>query len=108
MSDSKDTVSATEFLAALQLFNSPPPATAPSRNLRVRTLIVVGQHDRVFCDEDGLICNQRNVANAEAPYYSPQARIQVLVAGDTGHDIQLHETAPETGEQILEWLTGQD
>jgi len=104
----KDTVSGTEFGAAVPLFNSPPPATAPSRNIRVRTLVVLGQHDRVFCDEDGLICNQRNVANAEAPYYSPQARLQVLIAADTGHDIQLHETAPETGEQILEWLSGED
>ena len=101
----KDTVSGTEFGAAVPQFNSPPPQTAPSRAIKVPTLVVVGQHDRVMCDEDGLICNQENVANAERPYYSPAARLKVLIAPDTGHDLQLHETAPATGEKILDWLS---
>ena len=103
----KDTVSGTEFGAAVQLFsNSPPPQTAPSQAIKVPTLLVLGEHERVFCDEaDGLICNQQNVANAEKPYYSPAARLQVLIALNTGHDLQLHETAPKTGEQILSWLS---
>ena len=103
----KDTVSGTEFGAAVPLFDSPPPATAPSRAIRVRTLVVLGEHDRVFCDEDGLICNQRNVTNAEAPYYSPEARLRVLVVRNTGHDLQLHPTAPATGEAILDFLSGE-
>ena len=101
----KDTVSGTEFGAAVPLFNSPPPQTAPSRAIKVPTLIVVGQHDRVMCDEDGLICNQENVTNAERPYYSAAARLKVLIAPETGHDLQLHETAPATGEKILDWLS---
>ena len=101
----KDTVSGTEFGAAVPLFNSPPPQTAPSQAIKVPTLLVLGQHDRVMCDEDGLICNQQNVANAERPYYSPTARLQVLIAPNTGHDLQLHETAPATGERILSWLS---
>ena len=101
----KDTVPGTEFGAAVPLFNSPPAQTAPSRAIKVPTLIVLGEHDRVFCDEDGLICNQKNVANAEAPYYSPEARVQVLIAPETGHDLQLHRTAPATGKRILDWLS---
>jgi len=100
----KDTVSGTEFGAAVPLFNSPPAATAPSQAIKVPTLIVLGEHDRVFCDEDGLTCNHHNVANAEAPYYSSEARVRVYVAPETGHDLQLHETAPATGERILDWL----
>jgi len=102
----KDTVSRTEFGGAVPLFNSlQPPTAQPSQAIKVPTLLVVGQHDRVMCDEDGLICNQQNVANAERPYYSPAARLQVFVAPDTGHDLQLHETAPATGERILSWLS---
>jgi pimeloyl-ACP methyl ester carboxylesterase len=101
----KDTVSGTEFGAAVPLFNSPPPQTAPSHAIKVPTLLMVGQHDRVMCDEDGLICSEHNVANAERPYYSPAARLRVLIAPDTGHDLQLHETAPATGERILDWLS---
>ncbi len=90
----------------MPLFNSlQPPTAQPSQAIKVPTLLVVGQHDRVMCDEDGLICNQQNVANAERPYYSPAARLQVFVAPDTGHDLQLHETAPATGERILSWLS---
>jgi pimeloyl-ACP methyl ester carboxylesterase len=101
----KDTVSGTEFGAAVPLFNSPPRETAPSQSIRVPTLLVLGQHDQVMYDGDGLICNQENVANAERPYYSAAARLQVLIAPDTGHDLQLHETAPATGERILRWLS---
>src|SRR5262249_28310665 len=101
----KDTVSGTEFGAAVPLFNSPPPTTAPSRAISVPALLVLGEHDRVFCDEDVLICNQQNVANVERSYSSPPAKLQGLIAEDTGHDLQLHETAPATGEHILTWLS---
>lgn len=104
----KDTVSGTEFGAAVPLFNSPPAQSAPSRAIKVPTLLVLGQHDRVMCDEDGLVCSQQNVAGAEAPYYSSQARLQVLIAPETGHDLQLHETAAATGEAILDWLLSRE
>src|SRR6266436_13706 len=101
----KDSVSGTEFGAAVPLFNSPPAQTAPSRAIRVPTLLVLGEHDRVVCDEDGLVCTQYNVAQQETPYYSQEARLHVLIAPNTGHDLQLHETAPATGGEILDWLS---
>jgi pimeloyl-ACP methyl ester carboxylesterase len=105
----KDTVSGPEFLAALPLFDSPPAPTAPSRAIKVPTLLVVGEHDRVMCtfegDPDGLVCNRHNVAEQEAPYYSDESRLRVLVVPNTGHDLQLHLSAPSTGEEILDWLS---
>ena len=101
----KDTVSGSEFGAAVPLFNSPPAQTAPSRSIKVPTLLVLGEHDRVMCDEDGLLCNQQNVAQQETPYYSDAARLHVLVVLNTGHDLQLHLSAPDTGEKILDWLS---
>ena len=106
----KDTVSGTEFGEAVPLFNSPTPIQAqPSRSIKVPTLLIVGQYDRVMCnvpgDPDGLVCNEHNVAQQEAPYYSDQARLRVLVVRNTGHDLQLHLSAPETGEAILDWLS---
>ena len=102
----KDSVSGPEFGAAVPLFNSPPVQTAPSQAIKVPTLLVLGEHDRVMCDEDGLICSQDNVTRQEAPYYS-QARLHVLIAPNAGHDLQLHETAPATGEEILDWLSSE-
>jgi pimeloyl-ACP methyl ester carboxylesterase len=107
----KDTVSGTEFGAAVPMFDSPPVQTAPSRAIKVPTLLVVGQYDRVMCtfasDPDGLVCNRNNVAAQEAPYYSDEARLRVRVVPDTGHDLQLHLSAPATGEAILDWLAGE-
>ena len=98
----KDTVSGPEFLAAYPLFDFPPQQTAPSHAISVPTLIVLGEHDRVFCDEDGLVCTRHNVFNEEKPYYS--VRFEVLIAPEAGHDLQLHLTAPATGDEILHWL----
>jgi len=102
----KDTVSVTEFGAAVPKFDSPAIATAESQAIKVPTLLVLGQHDRVMCDEaDGLVCNEHNVAQKELPYYSNAPRFHVLVVPNTGHDLQLHRSAPATGEAILDWLT---
>lgn len=105
----KDTVSGPEFLAALPEFDSALPATAPSQAIQVSTLLVVGEHDRVMCtfpgDPDGLVCNSHNVAAQETVYYSGVRRLDVLVVPNTGHDLQLHLSAPATGEAILDWLS---
>ena len=107
----KDTVSVTEFGAAVPLFNSPPVQTAPSQAIKVPTLLVVGQYDSVMCnvpgDPDGLVCNHDSVAHQEEPYYSEEARLRVLVVRNSGHDLQLHRSAPATGEAILDWLSGE-
>jgi len=105
----KDTVSGPEFGAALPEFDSPAVATAPSQAIKAPTLLVVGQHDRVMCtfpgDPDGLVCNSNNVAAKESVYYSGVPQLDVLVIPNTGHDLQLHLSAPETGEAILDWLS---
>jgi hypothetical protein len=54
------------------------------------------------------VCNRHNVAAQEAPYYSDQAQLRVLVVPNTGHDLQLHLSAPATGEAILDWLSEQE
>ena len=51
------------------------------------------------------MCNEHNVAQQERPYYSNAPRFHVLVVPNTGHDLQLHLSAPATGEAILDWLT---
>jgi pimeloyl-ACP methyl ester carboxylesterase len=66
-----------------------------SAQIMVPVLLVLGQQDGIFC---GLLAtNCGSAASAwrdEAPYYSPQAQLQVVVIPNAGHDLNLHESAP--------------
>jgi pimeloyl-ACP methyl ester carboxylesterase len=104
----KDTFTTTELAEGTPLISSPPPATAPSRAITVPTLVVLGDHDNIACGPpEGLDCTQTNVTAQEAPYYSPQAHMQVTIIPETGHDIQLHRSAADADQRILDWLGGQ-
>lgn len=103
----KDTITATESSGLLPLVSFPPPSaeTSPSRAIRVPTLLVVGAQDNIACGPpDGLDCTTANVTTQEAPYYTGSPRFQVLLAEQTGHDVQLHRSAPHTTTRILGWL----
>jgi pimeloyl-ACP methyl ester carboxylesterase len=92
----KDTVTTTELQEGTPLFSSPPPDTAPSRAIRVRTLLVIGDRDNIACGQpDGLDCTQTNVTAQESPYYSPQAHMQ---GGDHPRHRPRHPAAPQRRE----------
>lgn len=101
----KDIASATDLGGGLPLLDSPPPTGAPSRAIDVPTLLVAGAEDSLSCGEpDGLDCTEASVRAHEEPYYSAEARLEVMVARDTGHSLQLHRSAPRTSNKILDWL----
>jgi pimeloyl-ACP methyl ester carboxylesterase len=101
----KDTISVPELTAGTALVDAPPPATAPSRAITVPTLLVVGQQDNLFCGPpDGLDCTPGNVLKAETPYYSAGTRLAAFTIPNTGHDLNLHYSAPLTDTLILGWL----
>lgn len=102
--DLKEAVTVSELEGAFPLYNGPSPETAPSRTIQVPTLLVVGKHDGLTCPASG--CTAAAFRAREAPYYSPQSRLQVQVAPATGHDLQLHRTAPLTSIRIQRWLAG--
>lgn len=101
----KDVVAVPELTEALAYMDSPPPDTAPSRTITVPTLLVLGDHDPVVCGPpDGLDCTIADVMAQEAPYYRPQARLEVQVTANTGHDLPLHLTAARSTGRILDWV----
>lgn len=67
-----------------------PLILGTSEQITVPVLLVVGQQDDLFC---GLLANNcscaATVLQAEAPYYSPQAHLQVDVVPASGHDVNL-------------------
>jgi pimeloyl-ACP methyl ester carboxylesterase len=80
-------------------------ATPPdSALIKVPVLEVVGQQDAIFCGSGAVDCSSNtSVYQEESPYFSPGARLQVYVIPNTGHDLNLHLTAPQTYATIIGW-----
>lgn len=61
-------ITATEIQEGVGLASQPPPETAPSRSIRVPTLLVVGGSDNLSCGPpDGLDCDTSGVLGQEGP-----------------------------------------
>jgi pimeloyl-ACP methyl ester carboxylesterase len=98
---SKDTGTLAQLNQALPMFMSPPPADAPSRQITVPVLVIVGEKDALFCSPD--CSNSAAVQQFEAQYYAPEAHLRLVVIPSTGHDLALSTTAPVTDAVALAW-----
>jgi pimeloyl-ACP methyl ester carboxylesterase len=100
----KDTVTLAELATGLPLVQAPPPDTAPSRLIDVPVLDVIGQRDADFCAADADDCSSLDsVQHVEAPYYSPEAQLRIVLVPATGHVLNLHRTAPLWYAVALAW-----
>jgi pimeloyl-ACP methyl ester carboxylesterase len=71
--------------------------------IRVPVLVVVGDIDTLFCpDPEG--CTASGNLAAEAAFYAPEACAELSAVPETGHDLNLHFSAPATYDLILEWM----
>jgi pimeloyl-ACP methyl ester carboxylesterase len=76
-----------------------------SAQILVPVLLVVGQHDALLCGLGATDCSSATtVLHAEAPYYAPQAQLQVAVIAGSGHDLNLHQSAPLWFATATAWL----
>lgn len=72
------------------------------RTLNVPVDQVVGQEDPFICGLTGVTCSSSaDLADFERPFYGPRATVVGYVAPNTGHDLQLEESAPTTDAQML-------
>lgn len=97
----KQTVTTPE-LAALEASGSESPY-AYARQIQVPVLLVDGQTDLFFCQGDSTCSSAASLKTAENPFYSPAAKLQTFVVPVTGHDLNLHVTAPEWFGVALRW-----
>ena len=71
--------------------------------IRVPVFVVVGDNDTLFCpDPEG--CTASGDLAAEAAFYAPEACAELVAVPETGHDLNLHFSAPATYGLILEWM----
>ncbi|WP_101759038.1 alpha/beta hydrolase [Oceanicoccus sp. KOV_DT_Chl] len=98
----RQTLTVTEILSMLKYFGD------RSTQLKLPVLIVVGEKDFVVCG-GALPCeNPSYVANYEKQFFHPQSDVTTMLVKNTGHNINLHFSAPESFTQILTWMDGLD
>jgi pimeloyl-ACP methyl ester carboxylesterase len=80
-----------------------PDISKLTPNIHVPTLIFNGQHDS-FCAADADDCStEKSFYQAESPYFTSAACLRTMIMPNTGHDVALHYTAPESDRLILDW-----
>jgi pimeloyl-ACP methyl ester carboxylesterase len=93
----KDTVTTSEIDSEIDAVLSDT-----SKNINVPVLLVIGQQDNPFCTPT--ICNSaESVAALEAPYFSQNAKLQIYVLPNAGHDINLQLNAPLWYKVSRQW-----
>lgn len=75
-----------------------------SAQITAPVLLVIGQEDSIVCGLLATVCSSAaTVLQAEAPYYSPQAQLQVAVIPNSGHDLTLQKGAPLYFAATIAW-----
>jgi len=91
----KETVTLAELNTAL-------PALSLSTAIHVPVLVMVGDFDAAFCDAP--TCTASGSLDDEPSFYPAEACAQAAAVPGTGHDLNLHYTAPLSYATILLWM----
>lgn len=72
------------------------------RTLNVPVFVVTAANDPFFCGAATADCSTAQaLIQHELPWYGPNATIEAYVPPNTGHDVQLERSAPQSTEQML-------
>ncbi|MCM6774238.1 alpha/beta hydrolase [Nocardia sp. CDC159] len=96
----KELFSLTEYPDALT-------STVPgmSSHITAPVLIVNGSRDRLSCGENYSICaDSETLRNAEAPYFSPAAKLRTFVLPGSGHSVNLARNTREYQAAVIDWV----
>ena len=91
----KETVTVAEL-------NTAVPALSLSSAIHVPVLVVVGDFDAAFCTAPS--CTASGSLASEPGFYPTDACAEAVAIPDTGHDLNLHYSAPLAYTTILSWM----
>lgn len=74
---------------------------AATLNMNVPTLVVVGDYDDLTCDAPS--CSASGSLAAESSFYPPTTDVEIAVIPDAGHDLNLHQNAPQFFSLARRW-----
>jgi hypothetical protein len=96
----KQTRVQNELIAGIDL-----ASTHTSNMIHVPVLTVLGQDDFFACAPDGMNCSTaQTIKQAEAPFYAPDACLQVYDLANAGHDINLAPNAQLWYSDAATWI----
>ncbi|MEH1011912.1 alpha/beta fold hydrolase [Micromonospora sp. CPCC 206060] len=99
----RDTFTLPILITGGAQFNA-PVATASTQGITVPVLSLIGEKDFLFCQPDASDCSDRAaVQQSEASYHSNASSFEMVVVPQTGHDLNLHHTAPFSFLTMLNW-----
>lgn len=91
----KETVTVAEL-------NTAVPALGLSSAVHTPVLVVVGDFDGAFCNPPS--CTASGSLASEPGFYPADACAEAVATPGSGHDLNLHYTAPLTFLTVLEWM----
>ncbi|MFL6234946.1 MAG: alpha/beta hydrolase [Thermoanaerobaculia bacterium] len=91
----KETVTIAEL-------NTAVPALGLSAAIHAPVLVVVGDFDAAFCTAPS--CSASGSLASEPSFYPADACAEAVAIPNTGHDLNLHYSAPLTYDTILNWM----
>ncbi len=77
--------------------------TGPTSQITVPVLIVNGDHDELFCAAGTACDTAADLYRDEAPFFAASSCLTTAIVTQTGHDLNLSTTAPQTYATILNW-----
>ncbi|MET7331494.1 alpha/beta hydrolase [Nonomuraea sp. NPDC005650] len=80
------------------------PPVSDNRLIRVPTMIMVGQYDRLLCGEGATDCTSTAALQAQQKRWYPNTPMEATLIPGTGHVLTLHRTAPASSAQALDWV----
>lgn len=95
----KDIITDSEFVTFFTI-----EATTLSQQIHVPVMEVLGENDNIFCLGTFNCTNTQGVQQYEAPFFSPDAHLQVLIIPQAGHDLNLQKNASVWESAAVQWL----
>ena len=83
-----------------------PAPLNTSNSITAPVLLLLGQEDALFCTlPAALDCSSSDsLLHAEQPYYTKAASLTAKIVPNTGHDVALHPSAPQSFQMIETWI----
>lgn len=79
----------------------------PVAGIRAPSLVVVGDRDALFCGPAEVCASSSALATAERPRWA-RAKLTAMVQPASGHDLNLHRSAPALFAAVARWLAARN